>query len=134
MHNLSFTVHLFREGDTYVAYVPALDVSSCGATDDAARRNIRDAVRGFGFDVRAIVQAVQFVRNQRAVPTSLEQFRSPYDGGETFMVGSLIGSPVGGKCSSSHARHSGRWRSSSASRAVGSRRTREAVRCIRGAP
>jgi hypothetical protein len=27
--------------------VPALDVSSCGATDDEARHNIRDAVRGF---------------------------------------------------------------------------------------
>ncbi len=34
-------------GSTYVAYVPALDVSSCGATDEEARRNIRDAVRGF---------------------------------------------------------------------------------------
>ena len=31
----------------YVAYVPALDVSSCGATDEEARKNIRDAVRGF---------------------------------------------------------------------------------------
>jgi len=27
--------------------VPALDLSSCGATDDEARHNIRDAVRGF---------------------------------------------------------------------------------------
>lgn len=25
----------------------ALDLSSCGATDEEARRNIRDAVRGF---------------------------------------------------------------------------------------
>ena len=47
MEDFSFDVHIFKEGDTYVAYVPALDVSSCGATDDAARRNIRDAVRGF---------------------------------------------------------------------------------------
>ena len=31
----------------YVAYVPALDVSSCGSTDEEARKNIRDAVRGF---------------------------------------------------------------------------------------
>jgi predicted RNase H-like HicB family nuclease len=43
----SFTVHIFKEGGTYVAYVPALDVSSCGATDEEARRNIRDAVSGF---------------------------------------------------------------------------------------
>lgn len=47
MDDFSFDVHIFREGDTYVAYVPSLDVSSCGATDDEAWRNIRDAVRGF---------------------------------------------------------------------------------------
>ena len=47
MDDLAFDVHIFKEGDAYVAYVPALDVSSCGSTDDEARRNIRDAVRGF---------------------------------------------------------------------------------------
>jgi predicted RNase H-like HicB family nuclease len=47
MHNLSFTVHLFREGDTYVAHVPELDVSSCGETQAKARIDIEDAVRGF---------------------------------------------------------------------------------------
>ena len=47
MRNFSFDAHIFKEGNTYVAYVPALDVSSCGATDEEARRNIRDAVRGF---------------------------------------------------------------------------------------
>lgn len=47
MHNIPYTVHTFREGKTYVTYVPELDVSSCGATDDEARKNIRDAVQGF---------------------------------------------------------------------------------------
>ncbi len=47
MHNVSFTVHFFREGDTYVAHVPELDVSSCGETQEKARANIQDAVRGF---------------------------------------------------------------------------------------
>ena len=47
MHKLSFTVHLFREGNTYVAHVPELDVSSCGETEEKARTNIKDAVRGF---------------------------------------------------------------------------------------
>jgi predicted RNase H-like HicB family nuclease len=47
MDDFSFDTHIFKEGKTYVAYAPALDVSSCGATDDEARRNIRDAVRGF---------------------------------------------------------------------------------------
>ena len=47
MRDFSFDTHIFKEGDTYVAYVPALDLSSCGATDEEARRNIRAAVRGF---------------------------------------------------------------------------------------
>ena len=46
MH-ICFTVHTFKEGTTYVAYVPELDLSSCGATKDEARKNIQDAVRGF---------------------------------------------------------------------------------------
>jgi len=45
--DISFTVHTFREGKTFVAYVPELDLSSCGATDEEARKNIRDAIRGF---------------------------------------------------------------------------------------
>ena len=47
MHDISFTVYLFKEGKTFVAYVPELDVSSCGASDEEARKNIREAVRGF---------------------------------------------------------------------------------------
>ncbi len=47
MRNLCFDTHIFKEGDTYVAYVPSLDLSSCGSTDEEARHNIRDAVRGF---------------------------------------------------------------------------------------
>ncbi len=47
MQEIAFTVHIFKDGKTYVAYVPELDVSSCGATDEEARRNIRDAVGGF---------------------------------------------------------------------------------------
>ena len=44
---ISFTMHLFKEGEMFVAYVPELDLSSCGDTAEVARRNIRDAVRGF---------------------------------------------------------------------------------------
>jgi predicted RNase H-like HicB family nuclease len=47
MQDIAYTVHTFCEGGTYVAYVPELDLSSCGATSDDARRNIRDAVKGF---------------------------------------------------------------------------------------
>ena len=47
MQDISFTVHIFKEGRTHVAYVPELDLSSCGATNEEARKNIQDAVRGF---------------------------------------------------------------------------------------
>jgi predicted RNase H-like HicB family nuclease len=47
MDDLSFTVHVFREGDTYVAHVAELDLSSCGDTPEKARASIQDAVRGF---------------------------------------------------------------------------------------
>ena len=47
MKDFSFDVHIFKEGDAFVAYVPALDLSSCGDTSDSARTNILDAGRGF---------------------------------------------------------------------------------------
>ena len=47
MQDISFTVHTFKEGRAFVAYVPELDLSSCGNTNEEARKNIRDAVRGF---------------------------------------------------------------------------------------
>jgi len=47
MRDVAYTVHTFKEAGTYVAYVPELDLSSCGATTDEAQKNIRDAVQGF---------------------------------------------------------------------------------------
>jgi predicted RNase H-like HicB family nuclease len=47
MQDIVYTVHTFKEGNTYVAYVPELDLLSCGATSDDARKNVRDAVAGF---------------------------------------------------------------------------------------
>jgi hypothetical protein len=46
VRDISFTVHLFKEGKTYIAYVE-LDLSSCGAVEEEGRKNIRDAVQGF---------------------------------------------------------------------------------------
>ena len=47
MRNLTFTQQLIKEGDVIVAYCPELDVSSCGATPEQARDNLRTAVRLF---------------------------------------------------------------------------------------
>jgi predicted RNase H-like HicB family nuclease len=47
MRDVFYTVQISREGKMYVAYVPELDVSSCGVSKQQARKNIRDAVQGF---------------------------------------------------------------------------------------
>jgi predicted RNase H-like HicB family nuclease len=44
---IQFTTQIFKEGRTYVAYTPQLDVSSCGGTADKALRNLKEAVRLF---------------------------------------------------------------------------------------
>jgi predicted RNase H-like HicB family nuclease len=44
---LEFTAQIFREGRTYVAHTPELDVSSCGGTKERALKNLKEAVRLF---------------------------------------------------------------------------------------
>jgi predicted RNase H-like HicB family nuclease len=44
---IAFTAQVFREGRTYVAHTPELDVSSCGGTKDRALKNLNEAVRLF---------------------------------------------------------------------------------------
>jgi predicted RNase H-like HicB family nuclease len=45
--DIEFTCQILKEGKTYVAYSPELDVSSCGSTRERARRNLLEAVRLF---------------------------------------------------------------------------------------
>ena len=45
--DIRFTSQVFKEGKTYVAYAPELDVSSCGQTRQKAERNLMEAVRLF---------------------------------------------------------------------------------------
>ena len=44
---ISFTTQILKEGRTYVAYTPELDLSSCGGTEGKARKNLLEAVRLF---------------------------------------------------------------------------------------
>lgn len=44
---IEFDMVVFREGKTYVAHSPELDVSSCGASVEQARANLKTAVRLF---------------------------------------------------------------------------------------
>jgi predicted RNase H-like HicB family nuclease len=45
MVQVDFDMLVFREGESYVAYCPELDVSSCGHDVDEARANLKTAVR-----------------------------------------------------------------------------------------
>ncbi|MEK7532137.1 MAG: type II toxin-antitoxin system HicB family antitoxin [Patescibacteria group bacterium] len=44
---IQLTAEVWKEGGTYVSYVPQLDISSCGETVDEARKNIREAAELF---------------------------------------------------------------------------------------
>ena len=44
---IEFTAQIFREGRTYVAHTPNLDVSSCGGTKERALENLKEAVHLF---------------------------------------------------------------------------------------
>ena len=44
---IGFDMTVFEEAETYVAYCPELDVSSCGASVDHAREMLKTAVRLF---------------------------------------------------------------------------------------
>jgi len=45
--DIHFTPHVVKEGRTFVAHTPQLDVSSCGWTKERALKNLREAVRLF---------------------------------------------------------------------------------------
>ena len=44
---IQFTTQVFKEGDTFVAHTPELDVSSCGETEQKALENLNEAVTLF---------------------------------------------------------------------------------------
>ncbi len=44
---LSLVVQVWKEGPTYVAYAPELDVSSCGRTASQAKSHLREAIALF---------------------------------------------------------------------------------------
>ncbi len=45
--NIQFSSIVFKEGNTYVAYCPELDVSSCGDTPLEAKNMLKEAIRLF---------------------------------------------------------------------------------------
>lgn len=44
---IEYDIIIFKEDETYVAYCPELDVSSCGTTVDHAKAMLKNSVRLF---------------------------------------------------------------------------------------
>lgn len=44
---LTFTAQIFKEGKQFVSFNPELRVASCGNTAEKAKKNLKDAIRGF---------------------------------------------------------------------------------------
>jgi predicted RNase H-like HicB family nuclease len=47
MSGIEFDTIIFKEGKTFIAYSPKLDISSCGNSVEEARKNLKTAVRLF---------------------------------------------------------------------------------------
>ena len=47
MAPVEFDLIIFKEDETYIAYCPELDISSCGDSVDEARKMLKEAVRLF---------------------------------------------------------------------------------------
>lgn len=45
--NYTLPVSIFKEGDSYIAYTPALDLSTMGGTFEEVRKNFQEAVEIF---------------------------------------------------------------------------------------
>jgi len=76
MQDIRYSVHIFKEGDMYVAHVPELDVSSCGATDDEARKNIREAVQAF-LEASARMGTLDEILDEAGYAREGERWRAP---------------------------------------------------------
>jgi predicted RNase H-like HicB family nuclease len=44
---VQLNTEIWKEGNMYVAYVPQLNLASCGKTIEEAEKNIKDATEGF---------------------------------------------------------------------------------------
>ena len=76
MQNISFTVHIFKDGETFVAYVPELDLSSCGSTGEEARKNIRYVIRVF-LKTSAVMGTLYVILEEAGYRREDENWRAP---------------------------------------------------------
>lgn len=54
VQEIQLNATIWKEGDTYVAYNPQLDISSCGDTPEEAKQNLSNAVTAFIEEARSM--------------------------------------------------------------------------------
>lgn len=78
MHGFAIQLHteIWQEGEMYIAYVPPLDLSSCGRTVEEAKKNIREAAEAFLEEVQG-AGALKEVLEEAGFAFRQERWRSP---------------------------------------------------------
>jgi predicted RNase H-like HicB family nuclease len=77
MPRVDFEMIVFREGQSYVAYCPELDVSSCGKDIEEARRNLKTAVRLFVEEAEKTGTLADILEEAGYVPDGKGGYESP---------------------------------------------------------
>lgn len=77
MFQIEFDAIIFKEGETFVAYCPKLDVSSCGNTIDEARKNLKTAVRLFLEEAKKMGTLEDILKEAGYEKTNVNRWMTP---------------------------------------------------------
>lgn len=77
MPQIEFDGIIFQEGETFIAYCPKLDVSSCGNTIEEARKNLKIAVRLFIEEAEKMCTLEEILRESGYEKTDLNRWITP---------------------------------------------------------
>jgi predicted RNase H-like HicB family nuclease len=77
MFQIEFDGIIFKEAQTFVAYCPKLDVSSCGDTVDEARTNLKMAVRLFLEEAEKMGTLEDVLKESGYEKTNLNHWMTP---------------------------------------------------------
>lgn len=77
MFQIEFDGIIFKERETFIAYCPKLDVSSCGNTIDEARNNLKTAVRLFLEEAEKMDTLEDILNESGYEQTNLNRWKTP---------------------------------------------------------
>jgi len=77
MIHIEFDGIIFKEGKTFIAYSPKLDISSCGNTVDEARKNLKTAVRLFLEEAEKIGTLEEILKESGYEKTNFDHWMAP---------------------------------------------------------